>query len=171
MLYSLWTLWCGIYINSYLLPCINTVERHYVLRKYRIYISKIMRNEILQLIAARVFFSFFLFPTLSQLRNEVLPLQLSVVQHLESFHLIEDNRQTLSLIPETLNHQRLKQKLLVSSLCGRKRKDSLFLFLCLLQTLSFWSMNDFSSSCWYTSKMSHSFFYLWSSPLRLTGVK
>lgn len=36
---------------------------------------------------------------------------------------------------------------------------------------NFWSMNDFSSSCWYTFKMSHSCFYLCSSPLRLIGVK
>lgn len=59
---------------------------------------------------------------LPQLRNEVLPIQLPGVQRLDSFCLLEDNSRALRLSPETLSHQRLKQKLLVSSLCEREIK-------------------------------------------------
>ncbi|KAM7391646.1 hypothetical protein PAMP_022322 [Pampus punctatissimus] len=47
-----------------------------------------------------------------KLRNEVLPLQLSSIQRLDSFHLLEGHSGALRLNPETLSHQRLKQKLL-----------------------------------------------------------
>lgn len=123
-----------------------------------------------------------------QLRNEVLPLELSAVQRLESFRLLEDNGRALSLSPDTLSHQRLKQKLLVSSLCGREIKACwcwaglgqsgavedrcggfffqqlrlVFMFLSLLQIVNFWTMNYSSSSCWYKSEMSHVRFFLCS---------
>ncbi|XP_044052422.1 RIMS-binding protein 2 isoform X20 [Siniperca chuatsi] len=51
-----------------------------------------------------------------KLRNEVLPLQLPGVQRLDSFRLLEDNSGALKLTPETLSHQRLKQKLLENEL-------------------------------------------------------
>ncbi|XP_071338418.1 RIMS-binding protein 2 isoform X7 [Trachinotus anak] len=50
------------------------------------------------------------------LRNEVLPHHLSSVQRFDTFRLLEDNRRVLRLNPETLSHQRLKQKLLENEL-------------------------------------------------------
>lgn len=49
-----------------------------------------------------------------QLRNEVLPLQLSAVQRLENFSLLEDKSRVQNLSTETLSRQSVKQKLLVS---------------------------------------------------------
>lgn len=46
--------------------------------------------------------------------NEVLPIHISAVQCLDSFHILEDRNQILKLSPGTLSHQRLQQKLLVS---------------------------------------------------------
>ncbi|GLD52672.1 RIMS-binding protein 2 isoform X1 [Lates japonicus] len=48
----------------------------------------------------------------AKLRNEVLPHHLPSVQHLDSFRLLEDSSSAPRLNPETLSHQRLKQKLL-----------------------------------------------------------
>lgn len=50
-----------------------------------------------------------------QLRNEVLPLNFQSVQRLDSFRVLEDSSGTLRLNPSTQSHQRLKEKLLVSS--------------------------------------------------------
>ncbi|XP_044052434.1 RIMS-binding protein 2 isoform X30 [Siniperca chuatsi] len=57
-----------------------------------------------------------------KLRNEVLPLQLPGVQRLDSFRLLEDNSGALKLTPETLSHQRLKQKLLETEISTRRKE-------------------------------------------------
>ncbi|XP_049435028.1 RIMS-binding protein 2 isoform X1 [Epinephelus fuscoguttatus] len=57
-----------------------------------------------------------------KLRNEVLPLQLPGVQHLDSFRLLEDNSGALRLNPETLSHQRQKQKLLETEISTRRKE-------------------------------------------------
>ncbi|KAL7392419.1 hypothetical protein ABVT39_024414 [Epinephelus coioides] len=58
----------------------------------------------------------------SSLRNEVLPLQLPGVQRLDSFRLLEDNSGALRLNPETLSHQRQKQKLLETEISTRRKE-------------------------------------------------
>ncbi|XP_034068400.1 RIMS-binding protein 2 [Gymnodraco acuticeps] len=57
-----------------------------------------------------------------KLRNEVLPLQLPRLQHLDSFRLLENNSGPRRLDPETLSHQRLKQQLLETEI-GTRRKE------------------------------------------------
>nr|XP_046242698.1 RIMS-binding protein 2 isoform X6 [Scatophagus argus] len=57
-----------------------------------------------------------------KLRNDVLPVQLPGVQHLDSFYLLEDNSRALRLGPETLSHQRLKQKLLETEISTRRKE-------------------------------------------------
>ncbi|XP_071338416.1 RIMS-binding protein 2 isoform X5 [Trachinotus anak] len=56
------------------------------------------------------------------LRNEVLPHHLSSVQRFDTFRLLEDNRRVLRLNPETLSHQRLKQKLLETEISTRRKE-------------------------------------------------
>ncbi|KAK5909997.1 hypothetical protein CesoFtcFv8_003875 [Champsocephalus esox] len=58
----------------------------------------------------------------AKLRNEVLPLQLPRLQHLDSFRLLENNSGLRRLDPETLSHQRLKQQLLETEI-GTRRKE------------------------------------------------
>ncbi|KAM8759482.1 RIMS-binding protein 2 isoform 2-T2 [Acanthopagrus schlegelii] len=57
-----------------------------------------------------------------KLRNEVSPLRLQGAQHLDSFRLLEGNSQALSLSPDTLSHQRLKQKLLETEISTRRKE-------------------------------------------------
>ncbi|XP_035853807.1 RIMS-binding protein 2 isoform X20 [Sander lucioperca] len=57
-----------------------------------------------------------------KLRNEVLPLQLPGVQRLDSFRLLKDNSGALRLNPETLSHQRQKQKLLETEISTRRKE-------------------------------------------------
>ncbi|XP_041644528.1 RIMS-binding protein 2 isoform X13 [Cheilinus undulatus] len=57
-----------------------------------------------------------------KLRNEVSPLQLPDVQRVDSFHLLEANSRALRLGPETLSHQRLKQKLLETEISTRRKE-------------------------------------------------
>uniref|UniRef100_A0A4W6FKH7 RIMS-binding protein 2 n=1 Tax=Lates calcarifer TaxID=8187 RepID=A0A4W6FKH7_LATCA len=57
-----------------------------------------------------------------KLRNEVLPHHLPSVQHLDSFRLLEDNSSAPRLNPETLSHQRLKQKLLETEISTRRKE-------------------------------------------------
>ncbi|XP_034548249.1 RIMS-binding protein 2 isoform X2 [Notolabrus celidotus] len=57
-----------------------------------------------------------------KLRNEVSPLQLSGVQRVDSFHLLEANSKALRLGQETLSHQRLKQKLLETEISTRRKE-------------------------------------------------
>ncbi|XP_041792543.1 RIMS-binding protein 2 [Chelmon rostratus] len=56
------------------------------------------------------------------LRNEVLPFQLPGVQHLDGFCLLEDSSAALRLDPETLSHQRQKQKLLETEISTRRKE-------------------------------------------------
>ncbi|XP_034726923.1 RIMS-binding protein 2 isoform X20 [Etheostoma cragini] len=55
-----------------------------------------------------------------KLRHEVLHLQLPGVQHLDSF--LKDNSRALRLNPETLSHQRQKQKLLETEISTRRKE-------------------------------------------------
>ncbi|XP_076586109.1 RIMS-binding protein 2 isoform X17 [Chaetodon auriga] len=57
-----------------------------------------------------------------KLRNEVLPFRLPGVQHLDGFCLVEDNSGALRLSPETLSHQRQKQKLLETEISTRRKE-------------------------------------------------
>ncbi|KAK1893187.1 Peripheral-type benzodiazepine receptor-associated protein 1, partial [Dissostichus eleginoides] len=57
-----------------------------------------------------------------KLRNEVLPLQLPRLQHLDSFRLLENNSGPRRLNPETLSHQRLKQQLLETEISTRRKE-------------------------------------------------
>ncbi|XP_044222338.1 RIMS-binding protein 2 isoform X3 [Thunnus albacares] len=57
-----------------------------------------------------------------KLRNEILPLQLPGIQRLDSFRLLEDNSGALRLSPQTLSHQRLKQKLLETEISTRRKE-------------------------------------------------
>uniref|UniRef100_A0A3Q3GQB3 RIMS-binding protein 2 n=1 Tax=Labrus bergylta TaxID=56723 RepID=A0A3Q3GQB3_9LABR len=57
-----------------------------------------------------------------KLRNEVPPLQLPDVQRVDSFHLLEANSRALRLGPETLSHQRQKQKLLETEISTRRKE-------------------------------------------------
>ncbi|XP_029685347.1 RIMS-binding protein 2 isoform X8 [Takifugu rubripes] len=54
--------------------------------------------------------------------NEVLPIHISAVQCLDSFHILEDRNQILKLGPETLSHQRLQQKLLETEISTRRKE-------------------------------------------------
>ncbi|XP_056889769.1 RIMS-binding protein 2 isoform X12 [Takifugu flavidus] len=54
--------------------------------------------------------------------NEVLPIHISAVQCLDSFHILEDRNQILKLCPETLSHQRLQQKLLETEISTRRKE-------------------------------------------------
>ncbi|XP_032373212.1 RIMS-binding protein 2 isoform X23 [Etheostoma spectabile] len=57
-----------------------------------------------------------------KLRNEVLHHQLPGVQRLDSFRLLKDNSRSLRLNPETLSHQRQKQKLLETEISTRRKE-------------------------------------------------
>ncbi|XP_075903161.1 RIMS-binding protein 2 isoform X2 [Nelusetta ayraudi] len=58
----------------------------------------------------------------AKLRNEVLPLQLSAVQRLENFSLLEDKSRAQKLSTETLSRQSVKQKLLETEISTRRRE-------------------------------------------------
>ncbi|XP_029366674.1 RIMS-binding protein 2 isoform X1 [Echeneis naucrates] len=57
-----------------------------------------------------------------KLRNEVSPHHLPRLQHLDNFHLLENNRRAVRHNPETLRHQRLKQKLLETEISTRRKE-------------------------------------------------
>lgn len=133
---------------------------------------------------------FFSVPPPTQLRNEVLPLQLRGVQHLDNG--------SLRLNPDTLSHQRLKQKLLVSCLCEREIKacwcwtgcmvhyswrplrrhllSAIVRLSCSSLCFGLWTCEPwviFSSSCWFNFEMSCARCCLvhLESSLGLIGVK
>lgn len=81
---------------------------------YYIYFNGLFINKWSGIDYSDCSFSFFSL----QLRNEVLPLQLSAVQRLENFSLLEDKSRAQKLSTETLSRQSVKQKLLVSRLHG-----------------------------------------------------
>lgn len=141
---------------------------------YYIYFNGLCINKWFGIDYSDCSFSFFSL----QLRNEVLPLQLSAVQRLENFSLLEDKSRAQKLSTETLSRQSVKQKLLVSRLHGREI-DACFCAATLCQsavTPAFASgvrvplslPLDFEflkhecffvfyspSSCWFKSVMSH----------------